>query len=46
MRDELLESMSEAQREESDQHYVALRQKYSDLVVALDILRRERETLP
>ena len=45
VRDELLESMSEAQRLESDRHYIALRQKYSDLVLALGILRKEREIL-
>lgn len=45
VRDELLESMSEAQREESDEHYVDLRLKYSDLVVALGLLRKEREVL-
>jgi hypothetical protein len=45
VRDELLESLSEEQLLESDQHYIALRQTYSDLVVTLDILRRERATL-
>jgi hypothetical protein len=45
VRDELLESMSEEQLLESDQHYIELRQKYSDLVVALRLLREEREAL-
>jgi hypothetical protein len=45
VRDELLESMSQEQLLESDQHYVSLRQKYSDVVVALGLLRREREAL-
>lgn len=45
VRDELLESLSEAERLESDRHYIALRQKYSDLVLALGILRKEREVL-
>ena len=45
VRDELLESMSAEQQVESDQHYIALRKKYSDLVVALGLLRKEREVL-
>lgn len=45
VRDQLLESMSEADREASDTAFLALRQKYSDLVLALGHLRRERELL-
>ncbi len=37
--------MSEADREASDQAFVPLRQKYSDLVIALGHLRNERELL-
>ena len=45
VRDQLLESMSEADREASDDAFVALRHKYSDLVIALGQLRNERELL-
>ena len=45
VRDQLLESMSEADREASDEAFIALRQKYSDLVIALGQLRSERELL-
>jgi hypothetical protein len=45
VRDQLLESMSEADRETSDEAFIALRQEYSDLVIALAQLRKERELL-
>lgn len=45
VRDQLLESMSETDREASDEAFIALRQKYSDLVIALGHLRNERELL-
>ena len=45
VRDQLLESMSESERELSDAAFVSLRQKYSDLVLALGQLRNERELL-
>jgi len=45
VRDELLESMSDDDREESDNTFLRLRQKYSDLVLALEHLERERHQL-
>jgi hypothetical protein len=45
VRDQLLESMSESERLASDQIYITLRQTYSDLVLALAQLRKEREVL-
>jgi hypothetical protein len=45
VRDQLLESMSEADREASDAAFIALRQKYSDLILALGHAREERELL-
>jgi hypothetical protein len=45
VRDQLLESMDEAEREESDAVYLRLRQEYSDLVIAMAQLRLEREQL-
>ena len=45
VRDQLLESMSEESREASDEMFIALRQKYSDLVLALRLLRHERDEL-
>ena len=45
VRDQLLESMSEESRQASDELFIALRKKYSDLVLALKILRDEREIL-
>ena len=44
-RDQLLESMSEADKEASDAVFLSLRRKYSDLVLVLAYLREERETL-
>jgi hypothetical protein len=45
VRDQLLESMSEADRQASDEAFIALRQEYSDLVLALGHAREERELL-
>jgi hypothetical protein len=45
VRDQLLESMSEADREASDAAFIALRQEYSDIVLALGIAREERKLL-
>jgi hypothetical protein len=45
VRDQLLESMSESDREASDAAFLSLRQRYSDLVLALGHLRNERELL-
>jgi len=45
VRDQLLESMSEADREASDAAFLALRKQYSDIVLALGHLRDERELL-
>lgn len=45
VRDQLLESMSETERQASDQVFITLRQTYSDLVLALAQLRKEREAL-
>ncbi len=45
LRDQLLESMSEDMRLESDAEYLALRQKYSDLVIGIAQLREVRELL-
>ena len=45
VRDQLLESMDEAEREESDAIYLRLREEYSDLVIAMAQLREEREQL-
>jgi hypothetical protein len=43
LRDQVLESMSEDMRLESDAEYLALRQKYGDLVLAMAQLRELRE---
>lgn len=43
VRDELLETLNEDQSHESDRQYLRLRQKYSDLVVAIGFLRDEFE---
>lgn len=45
VRDQLLESMSEAEREDSDIVFLKLRQEYSDLVLALGQLSNERKLL-
>jgi hypothetical protein len=45
VRDQLLESMSEADRARSDALYVELRQEYSDLVLALRRVREDRRAL-
>jgi hypothetical protein len=45
LRDQMLESMSEAMRLESDAEYLALRQKYSDLVLGMAQLREVRDLL-
>jgi hypothetical protein len=45
VRDQLLESLSEADREASDAAFLSLRQDYSDLVLALGHLRNERELM-
>lgn len=45
VRDELLESMSESDLALSDEIFIALRKKYSDLVLALGHLRKERMAL-
>ena len=45
LRNQLLESMSEDMRLESDAAYLALRQKYSDLVLGIAQLREVRELL-
>ena len=45
VRDQLLESMGEAQREASDAEFIALRKQYSDLVLALHHAREEHELL-
>jgi len=45
VRDQLLESLSETERLASDQVYITLRQTYSDLVLALAQLRKERDIL-
>ena len=45
LRDQLLESMSEDMRLESDAEYLALRRKYSDLVIGIAQLREVRELL-
>jgi len=45
VRDQLLESMSEEDREASDELFVALRKRYSDLVLMLGLLEKEREAL-
>lgn len=45
VRDQLLESMSEAQRDDSDIAFLKLRQEYSDLAIALGYLSDERELL-
>jgi hypothetical protein len=41
LRDEMLKSLSPEERERSDIEYVALRQKFSDLVVAMTLLFEE-----
>jgi hypothetical protein len=45
MRDQLLESMSEVERQASDAIFLQLRQKYSDLVLMLDSLEDERDAM-
>ena len=45
VRDQLLESMSEADRELSDARYIALRKQYGDMVLALGHLENERRQL-
>ena len=45
VRDQLLESMGEESRQASDELFIALRKKYSDLVLALGYLEDEREAL-
>jgi DICT domain-containing protein len=45
MRDQLLESMSEEERQASDAIFLQLRQKYSDLVLMLDSLEDERDAM-
>ena len=45
VRDQLLEGMSEAEREASDAAYLRLREEYSDLVIAMGHLRDERKLL-
>lgn len=45
IRDQLLESMSEEDREASDAMFVELRQRYSDLVLMLDEIEEEREVM-
>ena len=45
VRDELLAALTEEQLEQSDATFIQLRQKYSDLVLALGHLRKERRML-
>ena len=45
VRDELLESMSEESRAASDEVFISLRRRYSDLVLILDLLKSDREAL-
>lgn len=45
VRDQLLESMSEAERVRSDARFIELRRKYSDLAVALKRVREARHKL-
>lgn len=45
MRDQLLESMSEEEKQASDARFVALRGRYSDLVLMLDDIEDEREAM-
>lgn len=45
LRDEMLKSLSPEERERSDIEYVALRQKFSDLVVAMTLLFEEFDEL-
>ena len=42
VRDQLLDSMDSDELAQSDALYVELRKKYGDLVVTLDVLRKER----
>ena len=42
VRDQLLESLSPDELAQSDKRFVELRKEYSDLVVTLDIVRKER----
>jgi TPR repeat protein len=42
VRDQLLDSLDPDQLAESDSRYVELRKEYGDLVVTLDVLRKER----
>lgn len=44
-RDQLLNSMSEEEKQASDAMFVDLRQRYSDLVLILDDLEEEREAI-
>ncbi len=45
LRDEMLESLSQDERERSDIEYVALRQRFSDLVVVTNLLNEEFDEL-
>lgn len=45
MRDQLLESMSDEEKQESDAIFLQLRQEYSDLVLMLDQLEDERAAM-
>ena len=45
VRDEMLESLSPEERDRSDIEYIELRQKYSDLVVVLNLLSEEYNEL-
>ena len=45
VRDELLESLSEESLAASDSIYIELRKQYSDIVLALNLARQEREQL-
>ena len=45
VRDQLIESLSQSELAQSDARYVELRKQYSDLVLALQVLRRERRFL-
>ena len=45
IRDQILESMSEEDRQASDAVFLELRQRYSDLVLMLDDIEEEREAM-
>ena len=45
VRDQILESMSEEDRQASDAVFIDLRKRFSDLVLMLDNLEREREAI-